>query len=115
MLSDVDISSYEEDIKRLGDEWQKPKPSFKNIKEIMRTCFEGKINLILCNLIAIFKFSPGRREWILNGSPSVEDIVDKFPPLKKLKYVCTLINHFLSVIMYFSNAVRKRIGHDYKE
>ena len=114
MLSDVDISSYEEDIKRLGDELQKPKPSFKNIKGIMRTSFEGKFIFLLCNLIAIFDIFPGRREWILNDSPSVQDIVDKFPPLKKLKYVCTF-NHFLSVMMYFSNAVRKRIGNGNKE
>ena len=56
MLSDVDIFSYEEEFKRLGDELQKPKPSFENIKEIMKTSFEYTINLLLCNLIAIFDF-----------------------------------------------------------
>ena len=43
ILSDVGASSYEDDTGRLRDEFQKPKPSQKAVKEVMRRGFDIKI------------------------------------------------------------------------
>ena len=35
----------------------------------------------------IIYLTVGRRSWILDDSPSVQDVLVKFPPLKKTRYV----------------------------
>ena len=35
----------------------------------------------------LFLHIVGRRTWVQDESPHVRDIIEKFPPLKKVKYV----------------------------
>ena len=50
-------------------------------------------------------YTVGRRQWILDDCPSVHDVLDKFPSLKKTKYVtlhhytCALCNNINPLLL----------------
>ena len=56
---------YEVNIAALKVELEKTKPSNSTVKRLMVSTFEG------------------RRTWVKNDTPSVEDVLDVFPPLKE--------------------------------
>lgn len=64
-LNDTQQSKYEEDVGTLQTELEKPNPSISKVKRLMVATFEG------------------RRIWIRSDTPSVEEVLDVFPPLKE--------------------------------
>ena len=67
--SEDEETKYEQNVTDLHDEMKKEKPSKKVIKNLMNDTF------------AI------RRNWIMANHPSVQDVLEKFPPLKTAQHV----------------------------
>ena len=76
-----DTTTYDDDLQKLKEESDKPKPSTKVLKELMKSTFEG-FQSCYCIL-----YSAGRRKW---NSPSVSDIIAVFPVLKRSRHVSNL-------------------------
>ena len=82
-----DTTTYDDDLQKLKEESDKPKPSTKVLKELMKSTFEGIYYFQSCYCIL---YSAGRRKWILEYSPSVSDIIAVFPVLKRSRHVSNL-------------------------
>ena len=59
----------DEEVHKLQTELSKDKPSGKAVRKIMKKTFEM------------------RREWICHHMPRVSEVLEKFPPLKRSKFV----------------------------
>ena len=70
-VQDNGDEDYQEKLQLLTDEYAKDKPKRKTVKNLMKTTFQG------------------RRKWILQDSPPIEDVLKSFPSLKKEKFVST--------------------------
>ena len=79
----------------LESECTQDKPSAKSVRRLMKSTFNGKFKfgqmkcmtdccIVLAHHIYI---TVGRRTWILKDAPSVPDVLEKFPPLKKTRFV----------------------------
>ena len=67
--SEDEETKYEQNVTDLCDEMKKEKPSKKVIKSLMIDTFGV------------------RRNWIMVDHPSVQDVLEKFPPLKTAQHV----------------------------
>ena len=67
--SEDEQTKYEQNVTDLHNEMKKEKPSKKVIKSLMNDTFAV------------------RRNWIMVEHPSVQDVLEKFPPLKAAQHV----------------------------
>ena len=115
-----DSGEYEGNLSTLEEECAKDKPTAKTVRQLMKATFHGIFafaymlgqkkylyaglfnDIIYCGHASCMYIycTVGRRQWILDDSPSVHDVLDKFPSLKKTRYVslhhytCILCNDF---------------------
>jgi len=65
-------TSYQEEVKELEEECKKEKPRRKKLRKLMQATYIG------------------RRDWIIHDKPTVDRIVEIFPPMKKPTHVSCL-------------------------
>ena len=69
ILTDEEVTEYEEKTERLAQECAKEKPPKKTVKRLMEATHLGW------------------QAWVENDLPRVSEVLEKFPPLKQLKHV----------------------------
>ena len=68
-VTDEEEDTYEQKISELHEEVGKSKPSKGKVSSLMKETFTK------------------RRQWIIQDLPSVEEVLQKFPPLKRARAV----------------------------
>ncbi len=84
-------TEYEDNLEQLTTEWSKDKPSKKAVKTLMASSYEG------------------RRMWIKHTRPVLQEILGKFPPLKRIIHVRIILLQSL-IVTYFAAQIKREFN-----
>jgi hypothetical protein len=83
-VTEEEEETYEGKVLELQDEGKKPKPSKSKVTSLMKDTITK------------------RREWISKDLPTVEEVITKFPPLKKARTVSYYLRTICDVILIYA-------------